>query len=289
MAGCLVLVGTPLGNRGDLSPRARAAIEGADLLLCEDTRSVPRLLSDAARLPPRTSCHRDNESARVPLLLRHLQAGDHVVYLSEAGMPLWSDPGAILVRAAAEAGFEIDVVPGPCAAVTAVCHAGVRGAVRFVGFAPRSGRGRRELLQRLGAERDATVLYEAGNRTHALLADLAAALPDAGVRPVTLCRELTKAHQEVLRGTVRELAARVTGPVRGEVTLVVAGTTRAEAVVSAVEAGRTAARAVLDTMLDPSLRPRARARALAELTGWSADELYRKLAGAPPAADGQDD
>ena len=286
MAGRLVLVGTPLGHRGDLSPRARAAMEGADLLLCEDTRSVARLLPDAAGLPPRVSCHRDNERARVPLLLEHLAAGHQVAYVSEAGMPLWSDPGAELVRAAAEAGFEVDVVPGPCAAVTAVCHAGVRGAVRFVGFAPRSGRARRELLERLGAEADATVLYEAGNRSHTLLADLARALPDAAERAVTVCRELTKVHQEILRGTVAQLSGEVREPLRGEVTLVLAGTRRTDAVSSRVEGERAAARATLDALLDPGLRPRARARALAELTGLSAREIYDRLVAPAPGDEG---
>ena len=111
--GILVLVGTPLGNRGDLSPRAREAIVGADLLLCEDTRSPVRLLGEGTLLPPRISCFVVNEGERIGLLLEHLARGARVAYVSEAGLPVWSDPGLRLVQAAVAAGYAVDVVPGP--------------------------------------------------------------------------------------------------------------------------------------------------------------------------------
>ncbi len=277
MSGTLVLVGTPLGNRGDLSPRAREALLSADLLLCEDTRSPTRLLGADAELPPRRSCFVGNEHERTAELLEALAAGQTVAFCSEAGMPSWSDPGQFLVQAAVEAGYPIDVVPGPTAASAALSLSGfdARGS-RFLGFIARDGKARTNALETIAAATDATLLYEAGNRTPALLRDLAKALPDADTRRVVVCRELTKLHQEVLRGTVAELHAATAEALRGEVTVVVdAG---AELQAEAFDA----ARAVLDVMLDPSLKPRPRARALAELTGLDARVLYERLRDARP-------
>lgn len=273
MSGTLVLVGTPLGNRGDLSPRAREALLGADLLFCEDTRSPARLLGNEVELPPRRSCFVGNEHERTAELIEALAAGKRVAFCSEAGMPGWSDPGEFLVRAAVEAGYPVDVVPGPTAASAALTLSGfdATGAC-FLGFIARDGKERTRALERIAAAEGPTLLYEAGNRTPALLRDLAKALPDAGQRQVVVCRELTKLHQEVLRGTVTALHEALTEALRGEVTVVIDGGAQA----AAAEA-RDAARAVLDVMLDPSLKPRPRARALAELTGLDARELYERL------------
>ena len=185
--GTLVLVGTPLGNRGDLSPRARAAIVSADLLLCEDTRSPLRLVEEGTELPPRVSCFVANEGERISLLLGKLSQGAVVAYVSEAGLPVWSDPGLRLVQAAVDAGYEVDVVPGPTAAAVALCHSGLAADdVRFLGFLPRSGPERAAKLQAIAHDRATVILYEAGNRTPALLRDLAAALPDAPRRRVVV-------------------------------------------------------------------------------------------------------
>lgn len=273
MAGVLVIVGTPLGNREDLSPRARAAILGADLLLCEDTRSPNRLMGEGVTLPPRRSCFVGNEHERVAGMLEALGAGARVVYVSEAGMPCWSDPGQMLVRAAIDAGFEVDVIPGPTAMATAVALSGLPSAeVRFVGFAARSGRPRAELLDELRHESATVVFYEAGNRTRDLLHDLAAVLDDAAERPVAIAREMTKLHQEVLRGTVASLAAELPASLLGEVTVVLGPASRRRG-----DVAEQAARAVLDTMLDPSLRPRERARRLAALTGEPARAIYARI------------
>jgi 16S rRNA (cytidine1402-2'-O)-methyltransferase len=275
-AGLLVLVGTPLGNRGDLSPRAREAIVTADLLLCEDTRSPIRLLGDEVQLPPRISCFVANEGDRVGLLLEHLGRGERVAYVSEAGLPVWSDPGLRLVAAAVAAGFAVDVVPGPTAAAVALCLSGLPADdVRFLGFLPRSGPERAERLGQLRRETATVLLYEAGNRTPALLADLAAALPDAETRRVVIGRELTKQHQEVLRGTVAELAGTVESALRGEVTVVLAG---AAPVTVHEDAAQTAARAVWAAICDAGLRPRERAKRIAELTGLDARGIYEQLA-----------
>lgn len=284
--GTLVLVGTPLGNRGDLSPRAREAIERADLLLCEDTRSPLRLLGEGAELPPRISCFVANEVERVALLLGHLADGKVVAYVSEAGLPVWSDPGLKLVQAAVEAGYEVDVVPGPTAAAVALCLSGLPAEdVRFLGFLPRGGPERAERLTSIAGERGTVLLYEAGNRVPALLRDLAEALPDAALRRIVIGRELTKQHQEILRGTVAELAARIDEALRGEVTIALAGT---HAAASSEDAAQTAARAVWTLVCDPGLKPREKAKQIAALTGQPAREVYEQL-GALRRSPGGDD
>lgn len=273
--GTLVLVGTPLGNRGDLSPRAREAIEGADVLLCEDTRSPLRLLGEGATLPPRVSCFVANEGERVALLLGHLAAGKVVAYVSEAGLPVWSDPGLKLVQAAVEAGYAVDVVPGPTAAAVALCLSGLPAEdVRFLGFLPRGGPERAERLASIAGERATVLLYEAGNRVPALLRDLAAALLDASLRRIVIGRELTKQHQEILRGTVAGLAAEIDEALRGEVTLALAGTVVAA---EAEDRAQVAARAVWALVCDAGLKPREKAKQIAALTGQPAREVYEQL------------
>jgi 16S rRNA (cytidine1402-2'-O)-methyltransferase len=271
-AGKLVLIGTPLGNREDLSARARRGLLEADLLLCEDTRSPQRLVPDH-ELPERISCFVGNEHERVALLLERLAAGQTVAFVSEAGLPVWSDPGRALVAGAVAGGFEVDVIPGPTAGTCALALSGfaAEGAC-FWGFIPRTGNSRDEVIEQIAAASGAAILYEAGNRTPALLRDLAATLGD---RQVLIARELTKLHQELLRGSVTELAERVTEPLRGEVTVVIEG----RPIVNDNDDDPTqqVARAVLDVMLDPSLKPRARAKALAALTGLDADTLYDRL------------
>ncbi len=274
--GVLVLVGTPLGNRGDLAPRAREAILGADLLLCEDTRSPVRLLGEGVQLPPRISCFVVNEGERVGLLLEHLARGSRVAYVSEAGLPVWSDPGLRLVQAAVAAGYEVDVVPGPTAAAVALCLSGLPAEdVRFLGFLPRSGPERAARMRSIATDTATVLIYEAGNRTPALIRDLATALPDAATRRVAIGRELTKQHQEVLRGTVRELASTLGDALRGEVTVVLGGAVASE--VAAADPAQMAARAVWDLLWDASLRPREKAKQLAALTGVDARAIYERL------------
>jgi 16S rRNA (cytidine1402-2'-O)-methyltransferase len=283
--GKLVLVGTPLGNREDLSARARRSLLEADLLLCEDTRSPQRLLRlesagpgrGEVELPERISCFVGNEHERVALLLERLAAGQTVAFVSEAGLPVWSDPGRMLVAAAVAGGFEIDVIPGPTAGTCALALSGfVAEGACFWGFIPRTGKSRDEVLEQIANAPGAAILYEAGNRSPTLLRDLVDA--KLGDRQILIARELTKLHQELLRGSVAELAARVTEPLRGEITVVIEG--RPLVPTSEDDPVQQAARAVLDVMLDPSLKPRSRAKALAALTGLDGRELYDRLRGA---------
>ncbi len=276
MAGRLVLVGTPIGHRGDLSPRAQAALREADVLYCEDTRSLRRLLGEAGRLPPRVSCHKDNERARTRRLLADLEAGRMVAYVSEAGMPGIRDPGLALVRAARDAGFEVDVVPGPSAVTCALAHAGFEGPFTFVGFAPRNTAARRRFLADLARRPEVVVLFEAPARVPALLRDLGALGPEASARPAVMIREMTKRHQQTVAGTVETVARACSEPLLGEVTIVLGP--RTEPAAAGDDPAQAAARAVLDALTDPGLRPRARAKAVAKLVGMPAAQVYERLA-----------
>ncbi len=277
--GRLVLVGTPIGNRGDLSPRAREALLGADLLLCEDTRSPLRLLGEeGSELPPRQSCFVGNEHARLEALREALREGKTVAFVSEAGMPVWSDPGRLLVDAAWELGAEIDAVPGPTAAATALALSGfLAEGARFVGFVERSGEARELALRAALADPGASIFYEAGNRTPALLRALAeGAGASASTRRVLVARELTKRHQELVRASVAQAAQQLSEALRGEVCVVLEGAGTAHGAEADADP-HADARRVFELMGDASLKPRARAKALAELTGLDAREIYDRL------------
>lgn len=227
--GRLVLVGTPIGNLDDLSPRAVAALRDADLVVCEDTRRTGRLLQAAGVTARKLlAAHDHNEVAQIGGVLERLRHGETVVIVSDAGMPGISDPGERMVRAAADAGVEVVVVPGPSAAVAGLVLSGLpTGRFVFEGFLPRSGSGRSERLAALAGERRTIVLYEAPHRMARTLADLAGAL--GGARRVAIGRELTKLHEEVWRGTLDAAIAHVADvEPRGEHVVVVDGAPEAE-------------------------------------------------------------
>jgi 16S rRNA (cytidine1402-2'-O)-methyltransferase len=223
-AGRLVLVGTPIGNLGDLPPRAVEVLAAADLVVCEDTRHTGRLLQ-AAGVSARKllAAHDHNEAAQIGTVLDRLRAGETVAVVTDAGLPGISDPGERMVRAAADAGFEVVIVPGPSAAVAGLVLSGLpTGRFAFEGFLPRSGSGRTERLDALVGEDRTIVLYEAPHRVARTLADLAATL--GGSRRVAIARELTKLHEEVWRGTLDDAIAHVADvEPRGEHVLVVDG------------------------------------------------------------------
>lgn len=222
--GRLVLVATPIGNLGDLSPRAVAALAEADAVVCEDTRRTGRLLQHAGVRAPRlivANEHTEHDAAKE--IVRLLDAGANVAVVTDAGTPGISDPGERLVRAALDAGHEIGVVPGPVAAVAALVASGLPTA-RFVmeGFLPRMGRERGERLEVVARESRTVVLYEAPHRLVRTLTDLVAAC--GADRPVSLARELTKLHEEIWRGTLAEaLAEFVAREPIGEFVVVLAG------------------------------------------------------------------
>lgn len=220
----LVLAATPIGNVADASPRLRDALATADVVAAEDTRRLSRLAAalDVTLTGRVVSFYDAVEAARTPSLLVDLVAGRTVLLVSDAGMPLVSDPGHRLVAAAIDAGVPVTVIPGPSAVLAAIAVAGLpTDRWCFEGFLARRAGERRRRLAELGAEPRTLVFFEAPHRLAATLADLAAAF--GAERRGAVCRELTKTHEEVRRGTLAELAEWATGEVRGEIVLVVAG------------------------------------------------------------------
>jgi 16S rRNA (cytidine1402-2'-O)-methyltransferase len=223
-SGALVLVGTPIGNLGDLSPRAVEALAAADAVACEDTRRTGRLLQHAGvRAPALLVVNDHTEADQVDAIMRRLEAGQRVAVVTDGGMPGISDPGERLVRAALDAGHRVELVPGPSAAIAALVASGLpAGRFVFEGFLPRKGSGRTERLAALATEPRTVVLYEAPHRLARTLADLAAAL--GGERRVAVARELTKLHEELWRGTLDGAVGWVAAnEPRGELALVLAG------------------------------------------------------------------
>jgi 16S rRNA (cytidine1402-2'-O)-methyltransferase len=224
VAGALVLIGTPIGNLGDLSPRAVEELARADVVACEDSRRTGRLLQHAGvRARALLVVNDHNEAQRVGEVLTRLARGERVAVVTDAGMPGISDPGERLVRAAARDGHTIEVVPGPSAAIAALVASGLPTA-RFVfeGFLSRKAGSRRQRLAELVDDERTLVFYEAPHRLAATLTDLCAVL--GAWRRVAVARELTKLHEEIWRGHLNEAAAWATEtPPRGEIALVVQG------------------------------------------------------------------
>jgi 16S rRNA (cytidine1402-2'-O)-methyltransferase len=222
--GRIVLVGTPIGNLGDLSPRAAAALAGADVIYCEDTRRTRTLLSAAGIPAPKLAAmHEHNEAVAADAAVRAATGGAVVAVVSDAGLPAISDPGRRVVEAAQSAGVAVEVVPGPSAGLTALVASGLpTGRFCFEGFLPRSGSSRAAALSALAGEARTTVLYEAPHRVARTLADLARACGDD--REVAVGRELTKIHEQHWRGTLGQAVEWVAGdPPRGEWVIVLGG------------------------------------------------------------------
>src|ERR1700733_13093996 len=221
--GRLEVVATPIGNMGDLSDRARAALASADLVAAEDTRRTLGLLQHLGLAKPLLSLHSHNETQRLPEVLARLAGGARVVLVSDAGTPLLSDPGFELVRAAIAQGIAVGVVPGPSAITAALALAGLPvDRFCFEGFLPAAGRERRSRLGTLAMEARTMVFFEAPHRIAASLVDLSTQF--GAQRPAAIARELTKLHETVYRGTLEQLcavAAEDANLRRGEITLVV--------------------------------------------------------------------
>jgi 16S rRNA (cytidine1402-2'-O)-methyltransferase len=266
MSGRLIVCPTPIGNLEDITLRALAALRAADIVACEDTRRTRVLLDRYGVSAKLVSYHEHNEVSRSAELVRQMNAGTVVVLVSDAGMPLVSDPGFVLVRACVAAGLAVEVLPGPSAALAAlVASALPADRWRFAGFLPRK---RGELEASFGLP-ETLVAFESPKRVAASLAVLAAIDPE---RPVAVCRELTKIHEEVVRGKASELAERYGAePPRGEVVLVVgpAPPTSAGDLTRAAEAVRK--------LVDAGAKPRTAATVVAELTGTTANSLYKTL------------
>jgi 16S rRNA (cytidine1402-2'-O)-methyltransferase len=261
----LTVIPTPIGNLEDITLRALRYLRDADLVACEDSRRTGRLLAHYEIKKDLIAYHEHNEERLAPELAEKAKT-EHVVLVTDAGTPLVSDPGYRLVRACIEAGVEIEALPGPSALTTALVASGLPAdTVVFTGFPPRKGRGRRELLERIATEPSTFVLFESPHRLGKTLRDL-----PSGAR-VAVCRELTKLHEEVFRGTAEEAARHFSGGVKGEIVLVVRG--GADKADESIDDVVMLARTYVAGGASPS---RAAARAARE-SGRRRGEVYERL------------
>ena len=273
MPGRLIVCPTPIGNLEDLSDRQRRALAEADVVACEDTRRTgllyERLDLDRPRL---VSNHEGNEADRARQLAQAIERGAKVVLISDAGTPAISDPGYRLIQACIDRALEIEVLPGPSAVTTALVASGLpTDRWRFEGFLPR----RSGELERVLGGGETVVAFESPRRLPDSLAALAALAPD---RPAAVCRELTKMHEDITRGSLAELARRFRSEVKGEIVVVIgpaaSRTASAPDIAFAVDA--------LRRLVQSGARPRAAASVVAALTGTRANDLYTALTGREP-------
>jgi 16S rRNA (cytidine1402-2'-O)-methyltransferase len=268
--GTLYVVATPIGNLGDITLRAIETLKAASRVLAEDTRRTRGLLSHlgiSGKSVDRLDAHATE--ADIKRALDHLAQGESIALVSDAGTPVVSDPGTELVKSAAAAGFAVVPIPGPSAVMAAVSASGlVPGGFRFIGFVPRSGKERRDTLALIQSTEEAVVLFEAPGRAASLLADLAAIMPD---REAAVGRELTKVHEEITRGPLRELAA---APADrewlGEVTMVLGPS-------PALKRAPALTAEEIDARIDEELKKGRRAKDIAEEVALLLDRPRREI------------
>lgn len=268
--GRLLVVGTPLGNLGDFSERAKEALTGADLILAEDTRHSRPLLDIIGATAKAISCHQHNEEERLKVVLERLEAGDTVALITDAGAPAVSDPGGKIVEGVAAKGGHIEVIPGPSAPIAALMGAGLDTTrFTFLGFLPRKGRSRVDAMKAAAESGHALILFEAANRVEATLADLA---ETCGRRRVVVARELTKKFETFHRGV---LGGDIDPPFvdKGEVVIVVEGG-EGEAI---APPGPSVEERAQQLAADATLSPRDRAKALGAEFHLSRKEAYRRI------------
>ena len=270
MSGRLFLVGTPIGNLGDMTERAKETLAGVDVVAAEDTRRTGRLLSRFGIKRPLVSLFEGNEARRTAELLAALRQGKDVALVTDAGMPLISDPGHRLVRACVDEGIDVRVVPGPSAVTAALAVSGLPSD-RFVfeGFLPRKAGDRRERIRSLADEQRTIVVFESPLRIETLLHEV---LEEVGDRRVAVARELTKLHEEVVRGRTSEVLGRLGGSEpKGEVVVVIEGRVAGDEVALAelvAEARR---------LVDDGMRKREAASSVARRHNASANAIYEAL------------
>jgi len=274
--GILFVVATPIGNPADLTPRALQILRDVDLIACEDTRRTGQLLSAHGIRKPMVSHYEHNEQQRVPDLIARMKEGARIALVTDAGTPAISDPGYRLVRAAHDAGIEVKAIPGPSAAIAALSIAGLP-TDRFVfeGFLPTRETGMRKYLEKLAHEPRTIVFYEAARRLPDTLTAMASALGDG--REAAVVREVTKTHEETVRGPLAELADRFRKtPALGEVTIVVAG--------AAGQGDETAIPSItVETFLDEGIGLKQASAIVAKLTGRPRREIYQEALKKRPA------
>ncbi len=268
-AGTLYLVGTPIGNLGDISQRAVEVLRSVDVVACEDTRRT-RILLDRYGIATRTtSLPAFDEARRAGGLIERLAGGASIALVTDAGMPGVSDPGAEVVRLAVEAGVTVVPVPGPSAPLAALAASGLpTERFTFFGFLPRKGGARRDAMAELAAAPGTLLLFESPRRLHDTLLDLREALGD---RRACVARELTKLHEEFVRGRLSELATHFAGEVLGEITLVIEGRTGPAPAEAAADPDE-----LLRARLAAGVSVRDAAREVAEATGLPKKPLYQR-------------
>jgi 16S rRNA (cytidine1402-2'-O)-methyltransferase len=267
--GTLYLVATPIGNLGDITQRAVSILGSASLIAAEDTRQTHKLLAHYHIQTPLVSYHEHNKLARLDQIMAALEQGD-VALVSDAGTPALNDPGYELVRAALQAGFAVSPIPGPSAPVAALVASGLpTNAFLYLGYLPRKAGERRRLLEQISALPYTLIFLETPHRLAEALEDLESSLGD---RLMAVARELTKLHEEITRGRISQARAHFAGqPVRGEITLVVAGEQ------AAVEWDERQVRAGLRQQLAGGAAPAQAAAELAAQSGWPRRKVYQLL------------
>ena len=270
MAGTLYLVPTPIGNLGDISRRAAEVLGEVDLIAAEDTRVTLKLLSHLGLKKPMVSYYRHNTDQAGEQLLERLLAGENVALVTDAGTPAVSDPGEALVALCAQHGVEVTALPGPCALVTALSVSGLPTArFTFEGFLPMNKKNRRAQLEGLAAEERTMIFYEAPHKLLATLADLKETF--GSERRISLCRELTKLHEEVVRTTLGEAAERYESQSpRGEFVLVVEGAAPREAERASLEE----ALEQVEALCGQGLSRKDAVKQTAKVLGLSRNEIY---------------
>lgn len=274
LAPGLYIVGTPIGNLEDITLRALRVLRSVDRIACEDTRQTQKLLSHFDIHVPTVACHQHNEREATASLIAELQQGGRIALVSDAGMPGISDPGSYLVAAAVAAGIPVIPIPGASAGIAALAASGLDTAgFRFVGFPPARGGERRSFFETMAAEQTTLIFYEAPHRIVDTLRD--AALVFGAGRRAVLARELTKIHEEFLRGTLAEVEANLSARElqRGEMTLLIAG---ADPKQPAEGSTQTTLRAQMEALLAAGLDEQAALKQIARERGVGKSELYRE-------------
>lgn len=270
-AGVLYIVGTPIGNLSDFSPRAIETLEKADFIAAEDTRVTMKLLNHFEIKKELISCFEHNERSRSEYICARIENGETCALVSDAGMPAVSDPGELLVRECGERGIEVLAVPGPTAFATAIALSGLpTGRFTFEGFLSVSKKSRKEHLEEIVSEKRTMIFYEAPHKLSATLRDLYSAL---GNRRIAIVREITKIYEETIRTTLKEAAEKYSNnPLKGEIVLVIEGA-REEEIKSTIEDAFSVASSLVqsgETISDA-------AKQAAKLTGFKKSDIYKKL------------
>ncbi len=281
-AGVLYVVALPIGNDEDISARALRVLSEVDLIACEDTRRMARVLASHSIGTPTVSYFEHNETHRIPNLIARLRAGARIALASDAGTPTISDPGYRLVRACIEAGVRVTAVPGPCAAITALVIAGLpTDRFAFEGFLPPKAGERKRLLLQLATEKRTLIIYEAARRLPQLLSEVAATFGPQ--RRVAVVREATKVHEDIVRGTVAEVAEYFSSrQALGEVTLLVEGAPVSGRITTCPELDPSR---VVGALLEVGLSLKDASLAASKITGISRREIYQGAVSARKVTD----